>query len=119
VANDRPAAHGAVVGDPGGATVHIDVPHRCGRTHHGYQSLAECCWPEAAYLTGDGPFAVLARCGLLSVSLYPTRDEAQRRLRRLVADGCGRGCEGRHDLVDLGQPEALTASWSTAADAAP
>jgi len=99
--------------------VRIDFPHGCGRTHRGYQSLAECCWPEAAFITGDGPHAVLARCGLLSVSLYPTPDEARRRLRRLEAEGCGRTCEGRHELADLAQPVAATASWRTAAASSP
>lgn len=87
----------------------IEVPHGCGRTHRGYQSLAECSWPDAAYVTGDGPFAVLSRCDLLEVSLYATREEARRRLARLEQQGCGRSCEGRHEMAELAQAVASSA----------
>lgn len=89
--------------------MHIDLDHGCGRIHYGYQSLAECRWPDAAYVTGDGAFAVLSRCDLLAVSLYDTRAEARRRHRRLEEQGCGRACEGRHELVVLVQQEAWSA----------
>lgn len=81
----------------------IDVPHGCGRTHHGYQSLAECCWPDAAYVTGDGPYALVATCEMVSVALYDSESEARRRRSRLDTVGCGRGCERHHDLFDLAQ----------------
>ena len=89
--------------------MHIDVDHGCGRTHHGYQSLAECRWPEAAFVTGDGPWALVARCDMVSVALYATRDEARRRRKRLDTVGCGRGCEGQHDVVEVAQAEASSA----------
>ncbi|HAS11045.1 MAG TPA: hypothetical protein DCS55_11105 [Acidimicrobiaceae bacterium] len=78
--------------------MHIEVAHRCGRIHRGYQSLAECTWPDAAYIVGDGAYAVLARCDLFTVALYETRAEARRRTRRLDERGCGKTCEGRHEL---------------------
>lgn len=81
--------------------MHIEIPHHCGRTHRGYQSLAECTWPEAAYVVGDGPFALLARCDLFTVSLYESADEARRRTRALDARGCGKTCEGLHELIGL------------------
>ena len=94
--------------------MHIEVPHGCGRTHRGYQSLAECTWPDAAYVVGDGPFAVLSRCDLFTVSLYDTGGEARRRKQALDVRGCGKTCEGRHDLACLtgdGDPGVpLTAS---------
>lgn len=79
----------------------IEVPHGCGRTHRGYQSLAECTWPGSAYVVGDGAFALLARCDLFTVSLYETSAEARRRKRTLDARGCGKTCEGRHELHAL------------------
>jgi hypothetical protein len=82
--------------------MHVEIQHRCGRRHRGYQSLAECMWPDAAYVIGDGAFALLARCDLFTVSLYETRGEAQRRERALDARGCGRTCEGLHELRSLG-----------------
>ena len=81
--------------------MHIEIPHGCGRTHRGYQSLAECTWPDVGYVIGDGPFAVLARCDLFTVSLYDTIAEARRRKRALDANGCGKTCEGQHELTAL------------------
>jgi hypothetical protein len=81
--------------------MHIEIPHGCGRTHGGYQSLAECTWPDVAYVVGDGAFALLARCDLFTVALYETRAEARRRKRALDANGCGKTCEGRHELIAL------------------
>lgn len=81
--------------------MHIEIPHRCGRIHRGYQSLAECSWPDGAYVIGDGPFALLARCDLFTVTLYESDAEARRRLRILDDRGCGKTCEGLHELVGL------------------
>lgn len=79
----------------------IEIAHGCGRTHRGYQSLAECMWPAVAYVIGDGPFAVLAHCDMFTVSLYETSTEARRRARALEANGCGKTCEGRHELIAM------------------
>lgn len=79
----------------------IEVSHRCGRTHRGFQSLAECTWPDSGYVVGDGAYAVLARCEPFTVSLYETAAEARRRLELFDARGCGRTCEGRHEVVGL------------------
>lgn len=81
--------------------MHIEIPHHCGRTHRGFQSLAECIWPEAAYITGDGPYALVAHCDMLSVALYETATEAGDARRRLSTVGCGRTCERRHQLAVL------------------
>lgn len=86
----------------------IEVPHHCGRIHRGYQSLAECTWPDAAYVVGDGRYAVLARCDLFTVALYETSAEARRRKRGLDSSGCGRTCEGRHEHeVLVEEPELV------------
>lgn len=89
--------------------MHIDVDHGCGRTHHSWSSLAGCCWPDAGYITGDGPHAVVARCGMVAVSLHTTAADAGRRVRRLDTVGCGRGCQGRHHVAVLAQPSAARA----------
>lgn len=81
--------------------MHIEVPHGCGRTHRSYQSLAECTWPDAACIVGDGAFALLSRCDLFTVSLHETSEEARRRKERLDERGCGRTCEGRHEVGAL------------------
>ncbi len=81
--------------------MHIEVPHSCGRTHRGYQSLAECTWSDAFYVVGDGPFALLAHCDMFTVTLYETVLEARRRKRRLDEQSCGKTCEGAHELAAL------------------
>jgi hypothetical protein len=93
--------------------MHIEVPHHCGRTHRGFQSLAECIWPTAAYVIGDGPYALIAHCDMLSVALYATAAEAGEARRRLTAVGCGRTCEGQHQLAVLvDDPKLLMSSPS-------
>jgi hypothetical protein len=87
--------------------LHLD--HGCGRTHHGWASLAECWWPDAAFVTGDGPHALVARCGMVSVALHESAAEARARGRRLDSVGCGRGCRRDHEVVDLAQPVASSA----------
>lgn len=81
--------------------MHVEVAHGCGRTHHGHQSLAECTWPEAAYIVGDGAYAVLARCGMFTVALYETDAEARRRKLVLDRSGCAQVCEGHHEVATL------------------
>lgn len=87
--------------------MHIEVPHHCGRTHRGFQSLAECIWPDAAYITGDGPYALVAHCDMLSVALYGTAVEAGDARRRLASVGCGRTCKRRHQLAVLVEDPSL------------
>lgn len=75
--------------------------HRCARRHRAHQTLAECRWPEAAWVVGDGPFALLAHCDMLSISLHDTRAAAEAALARLDELRCCRACDGRHEIVVL------------------
>lgn len=75
--------------------------HRCRRRHRTHQTLAECCWPDAAWVVGDGPYAVLAHCDMLSVTLHDSRQAALATLARVDELRCCRTCEGRHELVVL------------------
>ncbi len=75
--------------------------HRCHRHHRTHQTLAECRWPEAAWIVGDGPYAVLAHCDMLSVVLHDTPEAAHTALARLDERRCCRACDGRHELVVL------------------
>lgn len=97
--------------------MHIEVPHHCGRTHRGHQSLAECTWPDAVYVVGDGAYAVLARCDLFTVALYETSAEARRRKRGLDANGCGKTCEGLHELEVLVEEPEVDLRWLVSAGA--
>jgi hypothetical protein len=77
---------------------------RCGRKHRRYETVAECLWP-GAWITGEGPYAVLAHCDeLLTVSLHPDQEAAEESIDALDNFGCGRACGRRHEIVVLNLP---------------
>lgn len=62
---------------------------------------ARRAWPRSVWIDGDGPHALLAPCrGALSVTLWPTREEAERQRARLYQCG-GRCLPGLHRVADL------------------
>ncbi|GEN78706.1 hypothetical protein [Actinotalea fermentans] len=75
--------------------------HYCRRQHRTWRALATCMFPRAAWITGDGPFAVLAWCGVTSVTLHADTDAATRALEIVNASGCGGRCTRDHELVRL------------------
>ena len=79
----------------------VDINHGCGRTHHSFPALAACIWPDADLHLGDGAHALIARCDIESVMLYPSRADALRHLAGLAARGCGRRCTGDHSVASL------------------
>lgn len=81
--------------------------HRCHRRHRTHQTLAECCWPHAAWVVGDGPYAVLAHCDMLSITLHDTPEAGRVALARVDELRCCRKCDGRHELVVLSLGEAV------------
>jgi hypothetical protein len=56
---------------------------------------------RAAWIAGNGPFAVLAWCGVTSVTLHADAEAATRALEIVDGTGCGGRCVGRHELVRL------------------
>jgi len=75
--------------------------HRCGRQHRAWPALAHCMFPRAAWIAGDGPFAVVVWCGVTSVTLHPAVETAEHALETVGATGCGGRCVRRHELVRL------------------
>jgi len=75
--------------------------HRCTTRHRTYRMVAHCRWPHAAWVTGEGRWAVLAHCRALTVTLHPTLERAARAKRLIDTDACGGRCHRDHDLVDL------------------
>ena len=65
--------------------------------------MAKCVWPRAAWIEGDGGFALLARCGVLTVTLWPTPEEAEKAKAMIDHAGCGGHCRGApgHEIVEL------------------
>jgi hypothetical protein len=63
--------------------------------------VAGCVWPDAEWITGTGPFAVLARCHVLTVTLHQDQARAEASLRLIDDAGCGSRCSGNHRMVRL------------------
>src|SRR5260370_809273 len=74
----------------------------CGKSHRNYRGVAKCRWgkrPE--WVEGEGPFALLAHCRVLTVTLWPTLEEAKNPKAEIDASGCGGSCYKRHEIVNL------------------
>jgi hypothetical protein len=78
---------------------------RCGHRHRSYETVAECHWPRATRISGDGPYAVIAHCNdLLIVTLHPDRATAEESIGALDQFGCGHGCSRRHETILISLP---------------
>lgn len=59
---------------------------------------------HARWLSGEGPFAVIAPCREFSFSLWATKDAAEKAKTHLDQTGCGGGCNPLlHKVVDLSE----------------
>jgi hypothetical protein len=58
-------------------------------------------WRRAYWIEGDGPVALLAHCGVLTVTLHDSVADAED--DRIIKDGgpCGSRCKGDHEIVDM------------------
>jgi hypothetical protein len=75
----------------------------CARRYRSYSTLAKCVWPRAAWIAGQGPFAVVAWCDVLTVTLHQDHAAALEAKRITDASACGGRCTGRHEIVRLEQ----------------
>jgi hypothetical protein len=74
-----------------------------------YTNFAKRLAPAAEWITGDGAYAVIARCRYITVALYETRREAEFAEAFIGRIGCGGGCRKNHSVVYLGtKPRAAT-----------
>lgn len=67
----------------------------------GYIGHAKRRWRRAAWVRGQGPYALVAYCNVTTVSLHLTYVDAL--CGRLFIDGCGCGhrCYRRHRIFNL------------------
>ena len=79
--------------------------HYCERKHRTYRTLAKCIWPRAVWVVGEGPFALLAWCRDLTVTLHWDYDGAVEAKRLIDSDACGGRCTNRHEIVKLAPAE--------------
>ncbi len=66
-----------------------------------WSGRAKRWWKWAWWVDGNGPFALLAHCRVLTVRLYAKCDEAERDKAVIDRGGCGGPCYGNHEIVDL------------------
>ena len=100
---------------PGLVTPKLYRRHYCRRQHRSYLTAARCIWPRAEWVCGDGQYASLAWCSVLTIALYDTLADAEAAQRFIGKYGCGGRCGGPpwHEIVGLA-PELVGARgrWS-------
>ncbi len=80
--------------------------HHCRRRHLTWRAFAECAWPGAAWIEGEGRWASVAWCRDLTVQLFDSLDDAIAAQDAIDRKACGGACERRHELVELVIPAA-------------
>jgi hypothetical protein len=78
---------------------------KCGKQHKKLSAVARCLWRRAAWIEGDGPFAVLAHCRALTVMRHPDEGAARASQRQIDKTGCGGLCSRRHEIVEIRLPD--------------
>jgi hypothetical protein len=83
----------------------------CTANHRNWVTKAQCLWPRATWIIGDGPWASVSRCrpGVTTVMLHHTELECRWSIRQIAAGGCGGVCVGRHDFVRIALGEERAA----------
>jgi hypothetical protein len=76
--------------------------HHCGRNHRKWSTVAACLWRHAGWISGEGPWAVLAHCNEhLTITLHKTLDSAERSKKLIDGGACGGKCSNAHEIVRL------------------
>lgn len=73
--------------------------HYCSSRHRTIATLAKCMFSRAEWVNGSGPYACLAWCSVLTVSLHPTAAAAQETKSWIDRMFCGHACHGHHELI--------------------
>ena len=70
-----------------------------------WQSKANNLWGKRAeWVSGEGQFALLAPCRVLTVTLWETRDEAEKEKTLINQIACSGQCTpSLHEIVDLNE----------------
>jgi hypothetical protein len=67
-----------------------------------YHKKAKRRWRKAEWITGEGRYALLAHCRALTITLWPTIEEAEVCKTRIDETACGGLCWRNHEIIDLG-----------------
>ena len=66
-----------------------------------WHRVAERRWPDAAWVSGNGPFAFVEPCRVTTIHLFETLEQAER-YKQIPGYRCGGVCfPGLHYIVDL------------------
>ena len=60
-------------------------------------------WPKACWISGNGPYALLAHCDVLTVTLWSSLEETVIPKRMIDIGACGGKCRGPqgHEIVKM------------------
>jgi hypothetical protein len=75
--------------------------HNCERRHRTWSTFAQCIWPRAVWIAGDGPYACVAYCRQTTVMLHRTAVAAAEAKRTIDSDACGGRCWNNHEIIRL------------------
>lgn len=79
----------------------------CQARHRTIDKTTRCIWRAAEWLRGHGTWALLAHCGVFTVTLWATRSGAVSGRRFIDRTGCGSVCTRHHEVVRV-DPGAVT-----------
>lgn len=83
------------------AELDLPPPLERPRRRANYYQQAKARWSDAEWVSGNGRFASLAHCRVLTVALYESEDAALKAKKWIDKCGCGGFCTGDHEIVDL------------------
>ncbi len=89
-------------------TGHVVEYRRCRRhRHRTFNAESRCLFRYAAWVSGEGQWATLAGCGVLTIILHRSEHQSRLALGFIETCGCGHRCPAskslqRHRLVYLG-----------------
>ena len=81
--------------------------HNCTNVHRTFRAMAECIWPHADSIDGEGPYATVTCCpqgstGIaVMVRLHEELGGAQAAFDQIGRSGCGGRCVGNHDMIEF------------------
>ena len=69
-----------------------------------YFGVAMSRWRDAEWISGDGPWASVSWCNVLTVMLFNTSEEAEAAKNNIDSNQCGHLCFGAkaHEVVFIG-----------------
>jgi hypothetical protein len=75
--------------------------HNCTASHRTANRFMRCAIPGAAWVLGEGEWALIAWCRTPTVTLWDTLEEAEQSRAWLDRWACGGACVRNHDIVRL------------------